>query len=174
MSDMCRTLVVLLFFAATTIIVRAQDTLPRFSAAAKGTGRILISWHNNFVDVSQISIQRSTDSLKNFTTLLTVPDPTLPENGAVDNRAPNPNFYYRLFVVMEGGKYFFTPSRRPQANTGESPAAIKEDLADDDPVLSRADNQRVIFLDPSSTKESPRIKSPSSIHASPEIGRAHV
>ena len=169
MSDMCRTLVVLLFFAATTIIVRAQDTLPRFSAAAKGTGRILISWHNNFVDVSQISIQRSTDSLKNFTTLLTVPDPTLPENGAVDNRAPNPNFYYRLFVVMEGGKYFFTPSRRPQANTGESPAAIKEDHADDDPVLSRADNQRVIFLDPGSTKESPRIKSPSSIHASPGV-----
>ena len=36
-------------------------------------GKILVSWRNNLVGVTQISIQRSFDSLKNFTTLLTVP-----------------------------------------------------------------------------------------------------
>src|SRR6516225_8496452 len=92
-----------------TVVLRAQDTLPRFSATARGPGKILISWHNSFPVVTQISIQRSTDSAKNFTTLLTVPDPRLPENGAMDSKAPHPNFYYRLFIVLENGRYLFTP-----------------------------------------------------------------
>src|ERR1700738_2468412 len=123
MPSMYRTLVFFLFGLFFITTVRAQDTLPRFSVAAKGTGKILVSWHNNYKVVSQISIQRSTDSLKNFTTLITVPDPRLPENGAMDTRAPHPNFYYRLFIVLGQGKYLFTPSRRPGANPGVSPAA---------------------------------------------------
>src|ERR1700735_2774970 len=115
-------LLVSLFFSA---ILQAQDTLPRFSATARGPGKILVSWHNNYPVVTQISIQRSTDSLRNFTTLLTVPDPKLPANGVVDNKAPHPNFYYRLFIVLDGGKYLFTPSQRPKSNTVESDVARK-------------------------------------------------
>ena len=81
---MLRTLVFALILLFSSI-VRAQDTLPRFSVTAKGPGKILISWHNRYTTVSQISIQRSLDSLKYFTTLLTVPDPHLPENGAMLN-----------------------------------------------------------------------------------------
>src|SRR5580704_18456410 len=102
---MQRTAVILVLSLLFSAILRAQDTLPRFSATARGTGKILISWHNNYPVVTQISIQRSTDSLRNFTTLLTVPDPTLPENGAVDNKAPYPNFFYRLFIVFDHGQY---------------------------------------------------------------------
>ena len=165
MPDMDRILFFAFFslFFATTI--RAQDTLPRFSVAAKGTGKILVSWHNNYKVVTQISIQRSTDSLKNFTTLITVPDPRLPENGAMDTRAPHPNFYYRLFIVLEEGKYLFTPSRRPGPHTGESPAAAKADADEDDtdPILARADHQRILFAAPGTDKGKPQVKIPSSI-----------
>src|SRR5580704_4202152 len=114
-----------------TAVLRAQDTLPRFTATARGPGKILISWHNNYPVVSQISIQRSPDSLKDFTTLLTVPDPKLPENGAVDSKAIHPNFYYRLFVVLDNGKYFFTPSRRPHSITAEITTAAIADTSDE-------------------------------------------
>ena len=55
----------------------ALPIFPRFTATARGPGKILISWHNKYPVVSQISIQRSTDSLRDFTTLITVPDPRL-------------------------------------------------------------------------------------------------
>src|SRR5882757_3806724 len=174
MPDMDRILLFLLVGLFFVTPVSAQDTLPRFSVAARGTGKILISWHNNYRVVSQISIQRSTDSSKNFATLITVPDPKLPENGAMDTRAPHPNFYYRLFIVLEGGKYLFTPSRRPGANTGQSAAVAKDDEDDTDSILAKTDHQRILFVDPNSYsyKSQPTIESPSNIsssHGSPEI-----
>lgn len=159
---MLRTLVFALILLFSSI-VRAQDTLPRFSVTAKGPGKILISWHNRYTTVSQISIQRSPDSLKYFTTLLTVPDPHLPENGAMDLKATHPNYYYRLFIVLEEGKYLFTSSRKPQTSTGVSPAAIQADTDESDAVLQRTDRQRVMFLDPGTSKGKPQIKSPTTI-----------
>jgi len=144
---MRRILVFLFISLSFSSIVRSQDTLPRFTVAAKGPGKILVSWHNRYHNVSQISIQRSTDSLKYFTTLLTVPDPTLPENGAMDNKASHPNFYYRLFIVLDEGKYLFTSSHRPQSNTGVTPAAQKEDIDESDAILTRSD-QRLLFAEP--------------------------
>jgi len=162
---MYRTLV-LSFILLFSSIVRAQDTLPRFSVTAKGPGKILISWHNHYPTVSQISIQRSTDSLKYFTTLLTVPDPHLPENGAMDLKASHPNYYYRLFIVLTEGKYLFTSSQKPQTNTGISPAASKDDTDDTDDAeiaLAKTDHQRLMFLDPEALKGKPQIKSPTTI-----------
>src|ERR1700761_576942 len=105
----------LLVFLIFGSLARAQDTLPHFSVTVRGAGKILVSWHNPFSTISQISIQRSSDSLKDFTTLLTVPDPTLPENGIVDAKASSPNFYYRLFIVLQGGNYMFSHSQRPHS-----------------------------------------------------------
>ncbi len=164
---MQRTVGLLFVSLVFSALVRAQDTLPRFSATARGTGKILISWHNIYPVVSQISIQRSIDSLKNFTTLITVPDPTLPENGAVDNNAPHPNFYYRLFVVLGNGKYLFTPSRRPRSNTGESEAAVRED--NPDLSLAKAVNPRIVFVDPARDRQKTVIKMPRANPSSPEI-----
>jgi hypothetical protein len=164
---MQRTVGILFLSLLFSAILRAQDTLPRFSATARGTGKILISWHNHYPVVSQISIQRSSDSLKNFTTLITVPDPTLPENGAVDSKAPHPNFYYRLFIVLESGRYLFSPSRRPQSNTGESEATVREDIAVQE--LSRATNSRMVFVEPARDRKPATIKSPSAVHGAPEI-----
>jgi hypothetical protein len=153
-----------------TIILRAQDTLPRFSATARGPGKILISWHNRFPAVSQISIQRSADSLRNFITLLTVPDPRLPENGAMDNNAIHPNFYYRLFIVYNNGKYLFTPSRRPHSQSEGAPAvtqvAQKEEEAEESVV--RATN-RLLVMPPASASERSKIRTPAAIHSLPEL-----
>jgi hypothetical protein len=149
-----------------TVVLRAQDTLPRFTVAARGPGRILISWHNNYRYVSQISIQRSTDSLKDFATLLTVPDPKLPENGAVD-KAPHPNFFYRLFIVLDNGRYLFTPSRRPHSNISETPVAIKPDNADES--IIRSADTRVLFISPADNKTRTNIKTPAAIHGLPAL-----
>jgi hypothetical protein len=159
MPDMRRILVLLFISLSFSSMVWSQDTLPRFTVTAKGPGKILVSWHNRYHNVSQISIQRSTDSLKYFTTLLTVPDPTLPENGAMDNKATHPNFYYRLFIVLDEGKYLFTSSHKPQTNLGVTPAQQKDDLDESDAILTRSD-QRLVFADP---KGKPQIKSPSII-----------
>ncbi|HEY4060572.1 MAG TPA: hypothetical protein VGM30_01665 [Puia sp.] len=166
MPFMHRTLGILLVSLLFSAITRAQDTLPRFSATARGTGKILISWHNHYPVVNQISVQRSTDSLKNFTTLITVPDPTLPANGITDSKAPHPNFYYRLFIVLDNGRYLFTPSRRPRSNTGEPIAAAAEadDNADKEAGTAKMENTRILFVDPALEKGKPLVKPPSSVH----------
>jgi hypothetical protein len=95
----------------------AQGTLPNFSTTIKPGNRIVISWVNNYSKVSQISIQRSTDSLKNFKTIVTVPDPNNPQNGFVDTKAPYGRIYYRLFIITDKSKYQFTPSQKPGRDT---------------------------------------------------------
>ncbi|HXB95163.1 MAG TPA: hypothetical protein VNU70_08395 [Puia sp.] len=156
-----------------TVLLRAQDTLPRFTAAARGPGKILVSWHNRYPVVSQISIQRSPDSLKNFTTLITVQDPKLPENGAVDSKADHPNYYYRLFVVLDNGKYFFTASKRPVSNTGVTPAAVEADKAEEASAGVPADN-RLLYMAPDGDKGKPRFSPPVAIHQLPELSLSNT
>lgn len=95
----------------------AQNPLPDFSVTTKGNGRFIISWQNAYPKVSQISIQRSLDSLRNFKTILTVPDPTIPQNGFVDAKAPTDFQFYRLFIVLDSGKYLFTKPKRATWDT---------------------------------------------------------
>ena len=98
---------------------KAQETLPGFSASLQSNGKVLISWRNGYPEVNQISIQRSTDSLRNFTTLLTVPDPRIPENGFVDGKANGTKMYYRIFILFPNSKYLFTKSRRASREPAE-------------------------------------------------------
>jgi hypothetical protein len=157
----------LLFIAVSlTVVLHAQDTLPRFTVTARGPGKILISWHNKYPVVTQISIQRSTDSLKDFSTLLTVPDPKLPANGAVD-KAPHPNFYYRLFVVLDNGKYLFTPSRRPHSVTAEITTAAIADTSDE--TIAGAVRNRVLVVAPPDNRTKTTVSLPSTIHGLPAL-----
>ena len=95
----------------------AQDTLPDFQVKNAGANRIVISWTNPFRSIRQISIQRSFDSLTAFKTILTVPDPTPPQNGYVDTRAPNGRLFYRIYILLEKGVYLFSASKRPVLDT---------------------------------------------------------
>jgi hypothetical protein len=176
MSGMHRLPFFLLIAFISPSITRAQDTLPHFSVMVRGAGKILVSWHNPFATVTQISIQRSSDSLKDFTTLLTVPDPMLPENGAVDGKAPDPNFYYRLFIVLEGGNYLFSHSQRPHTAIAAKQHEAQKDAKDidpdeekeDDASLSRIDNQRIRFAG-ANPKDKPEINGPVRIRELPKI-----
>lgn len=121
------------FFVFVIIIplAKAQDTLPGFTASLKSNGKVLISWHNTYSAVKQISIQRSSDSLRNFTTLVTVPDPKIQENGFVDSRGNSSKFFYRIFILFPNSKYLFTKSHRAVAETVDQRAvALKLDPKD--------------------------------------------
>jgi hypothetical protein len=98
-------------------LAAAQDTLPRFSVTNAGKNRFIVGWVNNYPVVKQIGIQRSHDSLKNFKTILTVADPNAKQNGFADTRAPNDHMFYRLFVVLDKGQFFFTEAKKPMIDT---------------------------------------------------------
>ncbi len=108
-------LVAMMVFSVMLIghTVCAQDTLPSFTAANRN-GRIILNWVNNYPGIKQLSIQRSSDSLKGFKTILTLPDPTAITNGFLDNNAPDTVLYYKLYILLDSGKYVFSKSRRPE------------------------------------------------------------
>jgi hypothetical protein len=91
----------------------AQDPLPDFSVKDIGKNRYVISWINNYPLSTQITIQRSFDSVRGFKSILTVPDPTTKQNGYVDNKAMNDHMYYRLYILLDNGHYLFSASKKP-------------------------------------------------------------
>jgi hypothetical protein len=96
------------------LISHAQDTLPKFTLLNKGSKRISVSWTNPYGnDIKQLSIQRSYDSLRNFKTILTVPDPTVLQNGYLDTKAITDHMYYRVYIQLDSGKYLFSRSKKP-------------------------------------------------------------
>lgn len=119
-----------LFIFLFTVLVQknaaAQDTLPKITVSQLGK-KVLISWVNPFSYVTDINIQRSADSLKNFSTIGTVLNIKSASNGFVDPKEFIPsNQYYRLFIAFEGGSYLFTKSRRPSIDTSSvAPQAIE-------------------------------------------------
>lgn len=100
------------FVLFMALSARAQDTLPNFSIQNLGQNRMRISWINPYETTTQLNVQRSTDSIKNFRTILSVQSPQLPQNGFIDTRPGNDKMYYRLFYVLEGGSYFFSKPRK--------------------------------------------------------------
>jgi len=100
-----------------TVTSFGQDTLPKFTVTNAGPNRNIIGWVNGYGLVKQISVQRSFDSLSNFKTILNVADPNSRQNGFADTKAPNDRMFYRLFVVLGQGQFFFTTSKRPFVDT---------------------------------------------------------
>jgi hypothetical protein len=138
----------LILLISLSVQVIAQDTLPRFTLIAKPNNRNVISWTNPYRSISQMGIQRSPDSTRNFKTILTVPDPSVKQNGFADTKAPAPNMFYRIFIVLDSGKYFFTNAKRPVFDSTGSAG---------EPFLSE-DNQRVKLSDSLSNREVRKIK----------------
>jgi hypothetical protein len=97
--------------------ILAQDTLPKFSVTNLGNDHIVLGWVNNYPLVKQISIQSSHDSLTNYKTIMSVTDPNARENGYADTKAPNDHMFYRLFVVLDKGEFYFTAAKKPVPDT---------------------------------------------------------
>lgn len=89
----------------------AQDSLPSFRAVIR-SGKVILSWSSPYLNVVQLTVQRSPDSLKGYKSVATLPDPALRENGFLDNRAPDTRQFYRIYVQLQGGIFFTTPSKR--------------------------------------------------------------
>lgn len=96
-----------------SVCVKAQDSLPRITVKNYG-GKIVVSWKNPYrTPVTNIFIQRSFDSLKNFTSIGTVLNPQSKENGYSDPNPPYSKMYYRVSVSFEDGSYIISQVRRP-------------------------------------------------------------
>lgn len=120
-------LLLLLFIAGK---IFSQDTLPKFTLAERGE-RVTISWTNPFINLIQLNVQRSYDSLRNFSTIYSATSPELHENGFTDIRPASVKVFYRIFYVLEGGSYFFSRAKRATGTNTFSTAsgtstAIKE------------------------------------------------
>lgn len=129
-------------FIALAVTSQAQDTLPGFTIRDLGQNRVAISWVNPFESCIQLNVQRSFDSGRNFRTFFSTPSPELPQNGIVDTKAPAPRMYYRIFYVLQGGAYFFTPAKRIAegfANTGllDSTGNTMVTIKKSDTILTR-------------------------------------
>lgn len=98
-------------------LLNAQDSLPDFSVINKGNNRIVISWNNKYKLTRQITIQRSADSLINFRSIVTVPDPLNRQNGYLDTKAPDDKMFYRLYILIDGSNFVYTKSKKPAAET---------------------------------------------------------
>lgn len=106
-------IVFLFLFLFSCNALLAQQTLPNISVIDV-SGKIIVSWKNEYkVPVSNISIQRSYDSLNNFTSISSVLNPESKENGFADTDAPYDRMYYRLFIAFDGGAYIITTAQKP-------------------------------------------------------------
>jgi hypothetical protein len=145
-----RKLAALLLILTCTLCTNswAQDTLPKFSVVTKGNKKAIISWVNNYPVVTQISIQRSRDSLRGFVTIMSMADPTAPQNGFVDSKAPDMTQFYRIFVVKNNGQFLFTQSKRPFWDTVKV-AVVKQQTEN---------GHRVIIQEGVSEKQAEEIK----------------
>lgn len=101
-------ILLLVFFTAERLF--SQDTLPGFTIV-EGGDKVVISWTNPYPNLVQLNVQRSYDSLKFYSTIFSAPSPGIPQNGYTDTKKPANHVYYRIFYVLEGGRYFFSRVR---------------------------------------------------------------
>jgi len=121
-------LIIPCFFFAVNLF--SQETLPKFTVVKRGADRIIISWINPYgKGIRQLSIQSSLDSIKNFKTIATLPDPTVPQNGYVDSKPSNDYMFYRVYILLDSGKYVFSDAQRPSAYIAPpATAAVKDTM----------------------------------------------
>ncbi|SHM12975.1 hypothetical protein SAMN05444266_106462 [Chitinophaga jiangningensis] len=108
-------------FILTTIRVSAQSqeeimppVLPEFSAIIK-TGKISLDWISGFRDIKEIGVQRSLDSVINFSTIGYANKDT---RGTYQDNKPLPGTnYYRLLVVFNNGRFFYSKTILAQTDS---------------------------------------------------------
>lgn len=108
----------LLFFVCfSSALLKAQQSLPGITVNNL-SGKIIVSWKNDYtLPLATINIQRSFDSLKNYTTIGSVLNPQNTENGYADANPPYNKMYYRVFIAFEGGSYIISNPVRPAKDT---------------------------------------------------------
>jgi len=103
----------LVTFLLTLLVVasQAQNNL-RFEVVDRGKGKTSIAWLSDTDSCVQVSIQMSYDSVKFFRTIFSSLSPELRQNGYIYQRPITQQTFFRIFYVVQGGKYFFTESKK--------------------------------------------------------------
>jgi hypothetical protein len=131
------------------------------------SGRIVISWRNDYKEpVVNLSIQRSYDSLKNYTTIGSVLNPQNVENGYADESAPYNKMYYRIFISFAGGSYLFSEVRRPVKDSYPAPTISPADKPNSSVTVVPQDPMIWINRDSSILKIPPIINKPDTVATS--------
>lgn len=92
--------------------LKAQDTLPNF-IVEKINNKLIVRWINQNKKITQINVQRSSDTLTGFKTIYALEEPPMLPHEFVDMKAIDDHQFYRLYILEDGGTYNFTLSRRP-------------------------------------------------------------
>ena len=101
------------FLILSNLLFAQERPLP-FIQVKNLNNKIVVSWINDYTKpITALNIQRSYDSLQNFTTIGSVLSPQSRENGFADVNFPYNKMYYRVNVSFEGGSYIITTSARP-------------------------------------------------------------
>jgi len=111
--------------------MNAQDTLPGFSVNNYNK-KVIISWFNKYPQrVKGISIQRSYDSSKSFSSIASAPNPVYAANYFIDERPPYNKMFYRLFITFDSGGYVFSESKRAVPDTAFNFAELVKKIAEE-------------------------------------------
>lgn len=149
--------VVLAIFFLDKVQAQSQPKpLPDFLVKKGVKKSNIISWINHYGDACvQLTIQRSSDSLKNFRTIFSPETPSLPENGYTDKTPPEGKIFYRISYLLSGGAYYSTVSKQPLesgnviASAQPDTAAKKAEMILTNPVANK--NVVVRLLNPTKT-----------------------
>ncbi len=118
------TFLLIILLTATHVVIgqdstaKRLDSLPMFKVTNPLTGNIIISWVNKYPSIKQITVQRSTDSIKNFKSIATMPNASIPQNGYSDKSTlPKVKYFYRLYLVIDNRTFFNTKSQSAVIDT---------------------------------------------------------
>ena len=144
-----------LIFLTSSNITAQQLSLPNLTIRSIGT-RVIVSWKQDYKKpISNLNIQRSYDSLKNYKTIGEVLSPQSIENGYIDANPPYNKMYYRVFVAFEGGSYAYSNIYRAKKDTSKIQGVDMPNTnlfpitkaADNFPWLSIKPNENIVLLD---------------------------
>jgi hypothetical protein len=146
--------IIALLFLVSLQKSNGQDTLPSFNIVER-SGKIIIGWINPNPELKQIIIQRSTDSLKGFRSIISMPDPSAYTNGYLDKPADSTTYYYRLFCTKPGGRYFFTDTKKAIREKTKTITPVEKELFESIPSeefkLNSKTGQKIQITKPTST-----------------------
>lgn len=95
-----------------------QALLPNITVINKN-GKNVVSWSSPYNSIRQIGVQRSQDSLFNYATIGFVHRPDTKINSYTDDRPYGGVNFYRLFIQLSNGSYFYS---NPAKSVAGAPA----------------------------------------------------
>ncbi len=84
---------------ALCVASRAQETLPNMSIKSSG-GKVLLTWNCTYDGVKSIAVQRSSDSIKNYSTVGYLSNPKKGVQSFQDELPNAGRNYYRLYILF--------------------------------------------------------------------------